>query len=114
MYIRWQLRRNADGDVMHRAVLVESARVDGAPRQQLIAYLGSYSERRFARDDTGAFWRDRFLSEIADRLNRLGNRITPIERKKLDKDIAARVGRPTKREVAAAKRRRDAILGPGW
>jgi hypothetical protein len=110
MYIRWQLRTKANGDVQHRAVLVESARVDGKPRQQLIAYLGSYSEQRFARD-TGPFWRAQFLDEIAERLDRLSNRITPAERKRLDKDIAARVGRPTKSEVAAAQRRRDAILG---
>ena len=51
MFIRWQsrLRQRAQfgshkSDIHWRAVLVESARIDGKPRLQHIAYLAGFTE----------------------------------------------------------------------
>ena len=50
MFVRWQSRVRAErndwalrevGDITWNAILVESVRVDGKPRQNHVAYLGS-------------------------------------------------------------------------
>ncbi len=87
MYIRWTHRRstavdwvtrlragargragNNPGDVSHYAYLVQSTRIDGKPRQRLVAYIGSIVDsqggtRRTTRclsnpADRYWFWRD--------------------------------------------------------
>jgi hypothetical protein len=48
MFVRWQSRNRKGLRVLLRAVLVESERVSGAPRQQHIAYLGSVADTKSA------------------------------------------------------------------
>src|SRR4051794_35317314 len=50
MYVRWKKRMRSrrhrpTGEHMLTAILVESRRVDGKPRQHILAYLGTISER---------------------------------------------------------------------
>ena len=70
MYVRWQQYRSRarnpwqrecnDRRARLKAILVESVRVDGKPRQKHIAFLGSLEVS--AVDDAGSghahFWRD--------------------------------------------------------
>lgn len=43
MFVRWKMTKRANGNVMHTAQLVETVRVEGKPRQKVIAHLGSYT-----------------------------------------------------------------------
>ncbi len=45
MFVRWKTVKRANGNVMHTAQLVAAARMEGKPRQKVIAHLGSYTER---------------------------------------------------------------------
>lgn len=50
MFVRWKTVKRANGNVMHTAQLVEAVRVEGKPRQKVIAHLGSYTERPEPRE----------------------------------------------------------------
>jgi hypothetical protein len=69
MYVRWKrsiVRRSADRRLS--AVLVESRRIDGKPRQRVVRYLGSTWERQLGNPlERLGFWRgvDRHLAELA-------------------------------------------------
>lgn len=94
MFVRWQLYRSQarnryvreanDKDARLKAILVESVRVDGKPRQRHIAFLGSVlidgSDRR------------RFWYDVTTKLNRLSNRVSPLERSRIGDAIAKKVG----------------------
>ena len=54
-----------------QAVLVESVRVDGKPRQKHIAFLGSIASDRLGNPGPH-FW-----FHVTSKLKRLGNRIGP-------------------------------------
>lgn len=90
------------------ATLVESARIDGQPRQRHLAYLGSI----MASELGGAAHRAVFWDAVANCLDRLDNRITAEERARI------RVPRPSVRQREAAQRRagkavaRLASVGP--
>jgi hypothetical protein len=113
MFIRWQHRKKTrpmfmgrgrthdGGDVRWTAILVESVRVDGKPRQKHIAYLESYFESDI--DIVGEHCE--FWDKISAHLDRLNNRISAGDRKKIEADIARKIRRPTKRECEADKRR---------
>ncbi len=80
------------------AVLVESHRIDGKPRQQTVAYLGSIREglvnlvmRR------GYFWRD-----VTQTLDGLGERVSRDDRAKIEARIAERVPALTAAERSEA------------
>ncbi len=80
------------------AVLVESRRIDGKPRQQTVAYLGSIREglvnlaiRR------GYFWRD-----VTQILDGLGKRVSRDDRAKIEGRIAERVPALTAAERSEA------------
>ena len=105
MYVRWQL-------VFPKcptAVLVESARVNGKPRQRHIAYLGKVDHR--AMDDKnylarrgiagyGAHYRAWWWYRISKKLDALANRVLPDDRRKVEAALAREVPRPTAEEVA--------------
>jgi hypothetical protein len=93
MYVKWQQRRSQarderqrernDARALLKAVLVESARIDGKPRQRHIAFLGSVS-----LDGRGI---RRFWFDVTTRLNQLGNRVSAEERERIGAVIAERV-----------------------
>ena len=59
MYVRWKLRKSATkGYTTHKAMLVESKRVNGRPRQRVIASLGSIRSWPAARVEVPLFHRN--------------------------------------------------------
>jgi hypothetical protein len=132
MYVRWQTYRSQALDPSHRArndrrarlkaVLVESVRVGGKPRQKHIAFLGSIElddpKKIVGDSDHARFWRR--MSAIAKvglwrrvmrRLDQLGNRVGPEERARLLASIAERVGSgpPTAAELEQFDREGEAL-----
>jgi hypothetical protein len=127
MFVRWQLYRSQalypwhakrnDRSARLKAVLVESVRVDGKPRQKHIAFLGSIASDASIDDPTGwRFWRD-----VTLKLDRLGNRVSADERERIIASIAAKVGAAPpseaefeqyERENHQALERLSASLGP--
>src|SRR5215472_10796538 len=90
MYVRWQHRKRASS-----AILVETARVKGKPTQRHLAYLGGIA------DATDSAQRHRFWASVLAVLARLGNQITPAQRKAIIAALATRApGPPTKIERA--------------
>jgi hypothetical protein len=119
MFIRWQSRkreiyyshwgRKADpyGDVHWNAVLVESVRVNGKPRQKHIANLCGFTEHQIKIPAQQLYTWEHAIKA----LDGLGKRITPEQRRQVEAALAERIGRPkpTKREIAAqiqSRRRR--------
>ena len=110
MFVRWQSRVRTErndwalrhvGDVTWNAILVESIRVNGKARQNHVAYLGSFSTRQAKSSAQRVYTWEHML----ERLDRLSNRITPKDRKKIEAVIASKLGpRPTKRERTAVHR----------
>jgi hypothetical protein len=113
MFVRWQRSRSQalipwrcakTERTRLKAILVESVRVDGKPRQKHIAFLGSIASDD-AIDGTAAkrFWRD-----VTAKLKHLGNRIGPEEYERIVAAIAAKVGgRPTEAELEQFERERE-------
>jgi hypothetical protein len=97
MYVRWQKRtskrtkyrsRGSDGPgTVWSAVIVESARVDGKPRQKHVAYLGTFKQTRL-EEEAGclAYW-----EKITERLDRLGNRFSTDDRVLIETMLAEKV-----------------------
>ena len=98
MFVRWQQRKRGRtywsgfhpahaGDALV-ATLIKSVRIDGKPRQQVIAYLGT------ARTEGHQihFWQD-----VLKRLD--GVELTPEDRGKAVEQIAAKVGWLTREQV---------------
>jgi hypothetical protein len=101
MYVRWQYwgqrkrrieRWYWEPPADARAVLVESARVDGKPKQRHIAYLGPV---HFKRD---AHYRAWWWHHLTAKLDRLGNRIAK-HRAKIEMALAKNVAPVTAAEV---------------
>jgi hypothetical protein len=99
------------------ALLVESVRIDGKPHQRHVAYL--FSIWHGEEDKLGdRHWQVRWWVEASDRLDELGDRVKPEDRRKIEKALAQKIGRkPTKPEVAKYWRRtveirRDLALDP--
>jgi len=105
MFVRWTSRAKRTGwegpDVHHRAILVEAVRIDGKPRQRHVAYLIGFTESR-ARTAHG---RVNIWDEIAERLDQLDDRITAIDRKKVEAAVAMKLPKPTAAERRNARRR---------
>ena len=101
MFVRWQRKtraRTSDWGPLLCAVLVESHRIDGKPRQQTVAYLGSIREglvnfvtRR------GYFWRD-----VTQTLDGLGERVSRDDRAKIEASISEKVPALTPAEHSEA------------
>ena len=119
MFIRWQSRKreiyfsfysggDPQGDVHWNAVLVESERVNGKPRQNHIANLCGFTEYQIKHPAQQV----RVWEHAIKTLDRLGNRITPEQRRQVEAALAKRIGRakPTKREIAAQHKAAGANL----
>jgi len=102
MYVRWQFRDHASPG--WRAILVESVRSNGAPRQRHIAYLGSiYSEHIERLGARVAFW-DRVLAA----LDKLHNRLSEADRAQIVAAVARKVeGPPTPEQREQAEQQRE-------
>jgi hypothetical protein len=132
MYVRWQSRKREQPDIGHCgaeikdarghpvyndrgtylhvradtgtqdvrwvAVVVESVRVNGKPRQRHVAYLASTTESRIAVDHQRRY----FWDEVLDGLDRLGNRMSIEDRKRIETAIALKVPRLTREEHEAS------------
>jgi hypothetical protein len=111
MFIRWQSRKRAiyysywgrkedpHSDVHWNAVLVESVRVNGKPRQKHIANLCGFTEHQIKSPHQQIYVWEHAIKTF----DRLDNRITPEQRRQVEAALAKRIGRPkpTKREIAA-------------
>ncbi len=109
MFVRWKKRRSTDrafwhakhGSVTYYAVLIESVRVGGQPRQRFVAHLASYNEgdTRRARMQHVDFWR-----QAERRLNELS--IADGTRARIEAKLAERVPRPSLEFLAELARQR--------
>jgi hypothetical protein len=103
MFIRWQRRyREKDGNNRWTAILAESRRVNGKPRQHHIATLGSITLPIAYRpvgdvDDRCAFW-----ERASARLDRLGNQVSAADREHVEASLEDRVRRPLAAEYLKA------------
>ncbi len=93
MYVKWGSRRRVrrgKSSPLLTAVLVESRRVDGDPRQRTIAYLGGIREAYVdVREwEHRAFWRG-----VDERLDALG--LDPETRARVEASVESRVRRVT-------------------
>src|SRR5438034_11577610 len=115
MYLRWQSRRRKrpefgrlDHEDTHwSAIIVKNVRVDGKPTQMHIAYLAGFTASAVAIPA-----QQRFLWErIEKRFKRLGNRISPKDRKRIEAVLIAKIGKPpTKAQRAALDGKRERLL----
>jgi hypothetical protein len=116
MFVRWKSRIRecyysgslCPGDVTWTAILAGTKRVNGQPRQQHIAYLGSISEG----ENKMLIRRCQFWDRVADRLDNLGNRIT--NREQIEIAIARKVPRPSADEYKEAARNNAVAIGWEW
>jgi hypothetical protein len=116
MFVRWQTYRSQalypwhpegnDRRARLKAILVESVRVDGKPRQKHIAFLGSIASNSLGKPGP------RFWYDVTLKLKRLGNRIGPEDYERVIASIAAKVGgRPlTEPELEQFEREREQFL----
>ncbi len=97
MYVKWQRRprKRTDGSPLLMAVLVESHRVDGKPRQRVVAYLAGIRERFVGEreDKHDEFWRS-----VDAHLDALG--LDAETRARIEASIAKRVARVTTKSRA--------------
>jgi hypothetical protein len=116
MYIRWQSRKRnrakfggGHQDIGWSAILVESVRVDGKPKQQHVAYLAGFTESAIAAHPA----QQRFVwDRIEDKLKRLGNRISDEDRDAIVKAVIQKIGKPpTKAQRDALDRSREEFMG---
>ena len=70
------------------AILVESVRIDGKPRQRHIACLASIREIDAFKAQC------KFWETVTCKLNSLHNRVTAEERQRIEAQIAERVRKP--------------------
>lgn len=98
--------RRREGQEPYRAVivqLVESHRVDGHPRQRIVAHLGTCHEP--IDRDRHRLWFHQHCNEVLDRLD-----LSADDRAKVAAQIAARISPPTPEEMAEMEREADAAI----
>jgi hypothetical protein len=117
MYLRWQSRKRErpqfgwqGQDTRWSAVIVETARIGGKPKQRHVAYLVGFTESAIKIDAQ----RCHLWDHISARLDQLGNQITPDDREKIEAAIAKKVRRPTVAEYKEVARDCVQILGWRW
>jgi hypothetical protein len=115
MYVRWQKykRRSKPWEgrehrwVLHwRAILVESKRINGKPRQIHIAYLAGFLRHNLRRVES----RVRLWERIEARLDKLGKRVSPDDRKRIVAALAEKAGKPASKAERIAVHRKSAEL----
>ncbi len=93
------------------AILVESVRIDGKPRQRHIACLASIRDIdgmpdrfRYSFRDTAEAKRCKFWEKVIRKLDSLGNRMTAEERQRIEAQIAKKVPCPSQEQYLQWKR----------
>jgi hypothetical protein len=111
-------RQRADGstghDVRWSAVLVQAVRIDGKPRQRNVAFLASITESAIAESGTrlsALLEHVQFWDRVDERLNRLGDRPTSEERRRVEAAIARRVPRLSPEEYEARVAEAEGAVG---
>jgi X-X-X-Leu-X-X-Gly heptad repeat protein len=113
MFVCWQSRkckcsqfgRWGEADVRWTAVLADTKWLNGRPRQQHIAYLGSITKSAVETIAQRCF----FWDDITARLDRLKNKIE--HREKIEAAINKKVPRPTPEQYKDHARDRARLLG---
>jgi hypothetical protein len=103
MFIRWLTYESAiplsswrrPKDKRLTAILVESVRVDGKPRQRHIASLASIREDQIIND---VGYRCSFWERITRKLDRLRNKVSADDRRRIEAALAKRVPCPTRKQ----------------
>lgn len=112
---RFDLVEWADGilspEVHWSAVLVENVRVGGKPRQKHVAYLVGFTESQAA---VSLNQRVYIWDIVNERLDRLSNRVSAVERVKVEAAIAARVAKPSQQEVERVRSEVARFLAEGF
>src|SRR5262245_23010813 len=104
MFIRWIERPSKTPgyyDTSLSLILAESARIKGEPRQRHIAYLGGITRLGIDSHELRCY----FWDGVTATFDRLGNRVTPADRKRFEAAIADRVPRPSAAAYRTAARR---------
>ena len=98
----WHRLRGDTGtqDVHWAAIVVESVRINGKPTQRHVAYLAGITESRMA--GVHVHPRRYFWDDVLDGLDRLGNRMSISDRKRIEAAIALKVPRLTPDEHEAS------------
>jgi hypothetical protein len=103
MYVRWNRRkrtkaswRRKEGDYL-TAVLVESARIDGKPRQRIIKSLGSIGEERLKDKNFHSIPVYCFWLKVRKNLLLLG--LSDTETEKIVSDLCKKVPMVTDEEM---------------
>jgi hypothetical protein len=99
---------NSKQDVRWAAIVVESVRIAGKPTQRHIAYLGGITDSAIAIVHQRCW----FWDEATQRLDRVGDRMSSQDRKRIEAAVAQKVPRPTKAQYERCRRERDELLGP--
>ena len=114
MFVRWQRRRlkryrhgYEAGEEVLSAVVVESRRMDGKPRQKMIRYLGTVRESDITRPRPMSL--DRFWTRVDVALDELG--IRGAARLVMETTIAATVPRPDPEVLARTRAEFEAWKG---
>jgi hypothetical protein len=91
-------------------ILAESVRVDGRPTSRHVAYLGSITDSAIEFMAQRCF----FWDDVAERLDKLGNRITVEDRRRIEAAVAKKVPRPTPDEYKNQARQSAQAIGWEW
>jgi hypothetical protein len=84
-----------------KAILVESVRIDGKPRQRHVAFIASYEANKLDQIRTrSTFWR-----HARQRPDQIDNQITPADRSKVEGALAQRVPRTTAEDAVLLRER---------
>ena len=97
-------------DVHWRAIVVESVRVGGKPQQHHVAYLASITESAAEIVSQRRY----FWDKVHDGLDRLANRLSSEDRRRIEAAIALKVPRLTREEHEASIARAVEVLGAAW
>jgi hypothetical protein len=88
-------------DVRWTAIIVESVRIGGQPRQQHVASLAGFTES-YMEGKGSVHARRYFWDEVHERLDQLGNRISMEDRCRIEQAVALKVPRLSKEEHNAS------------
>jgi hypothetical protein len=111
MYVRWQARpsstpwRRRQSRGRWSAILAEAVRRSGKPRQQYIAFLGSFEQEQLLDPEQADSCRVHFWDRVTERLDELGNRVSSERRQRIETALAKKVPPPTPEQREAVDRR---------
>jgi hypothetical protein len=104
MFLRWKTRHKGKWQqhVTHSASLVQNVRIEGAVRQQYIAYIGSIVciQGQFSSWSVNRFW-----TKAEKRFDKLA--LSEEQRVPLRATITHRIGPPLSEEALQEKRRKE-------